>query len=140
MSVTPRGPAPRSYMSAPLPPRVYRDYEREDNNYPATGTRRDGDYPNTSARRPASSPVLKRGEQVEVRIRGNIWIVGFLVSSLHVISSVSMLFSSHGSVRYHLFVLLQYLGLGYDVEYTDQGSRRVLTQQFSQADVRPYTS
>lgn len=33
--------------------------------------------------------VKQQGEQVEVRIRGNVWIVGLLVSSLHLISSVS---------------------------------------------------
>lgn len=30
----------------------------------------------------------QRGEQVEVRIRGNVWIVGFIVSSLHFLSTV----------------------------------------------------
>lgn len=48
----------------------------------------------------------QQGEQVEVRIRGNVWIVGFLVSSLHFISSVSS--KSNASVEYSLFTCVCY--------------------------------
>ncbi|KAF8589820.1 hypothetical protein K439DRAFT_1628351 [Ramaria rubella] len=61
---------------------------------------------------------MRQGEQVEVRIRGNIWIVGFLVSSLHLISS--------------------YFGHGYDVEYKDNRSGQPHRGAFRQEDIRPF--
>ncbi|KAF8505184.1 hypothetical protein JB92DRAFT_758907 [Gautieria morchelliformis] len=72
--------------------------------------------PEPDNRRWAPAGYMK-GEQVEVRIRGNIWIVGLLVSSLHLISS--------------------YLGKGYDVEYKDQRGQ-AYRDQFREEDVRPY--
>lgn len=63
-------------------------------------------------------PIMKPGKQVEVRIRGNFWVVGLLVSGLHLVSSV--------------------FGQGYDVEYADLSTRETLRSPFHPDDVRPY--
>ncbi|KIJ50965.1 hypothetical protein M422DRAFT_776882 [Sphaerobolus stellatus SS14] len=102
------GPSAQTHYARQPPPRYYQSGEEDYVPMPQV------------PQPPRYGSILKPGHQVEVRIRGNFWVVGLLVSGFHLVSS--------------------YFGHGYDVEYTDLGGRDIHRSQFRAEDIRPYTA